>query len=121
MHDDLFDVSGTEEAPVLLLRVVAHPGAGRSEVAGQHGDALRVKVAAPPVDGRANRAVIELIAELFGVKSAQVTLDRGESSRSKRLRVEGVSPEQARRLIEAAVGGSGSRTSGAKRRWGAPR
>jgi len=118
MADDLFDVSGTDDAPVLLLRVVAHPGAGRSEVVGQHGNALRVKVAAPPVDGRANRAVIELIAELLGVKAAQVSLDRGESSRTKRLRIEGVAPDQARRLIDAAIGAPGAR--GGSRRGGPP-
>ena len=119
MADELFDVSGTDDAPVLLLRVVAHPGAGRSEVVGQHGNALKVKVAAPPVDGRANQAVVELISELFGVKPAQVTLDRGESSRTKRLRVEGVTPDQARRLIDAAIGGAGSR-GGSRRRGGPP-
>lgn len=117
MADQLFDVSGSEEQPVILLRVVAHPGAGRSEVVGQHGNALRVKVAAPPVAGRANQAVVELVADVMGVKPAQVSLDRGESSRNKRLRVEGVTPDQARRLLDVALGRSGAGTS---RRHGGP-
>ena len=119
MTEELFDISGTDDAPILLLRVVAHPGAGRSEVVGQHGNALRVKVAAPPVDGRANKAVVELVAELFGVKPAQVTLDSGESSRTKRLRVEGVKPTDAQRLIDAALGGGGTKGRG-QRRGGPP-
>jgi len=120
MADEVFDVTGSEDAPVLLLRVMAHPGAGRSEVVGQQGDALRVKVAAPPVDGRANRAVVELVAEVLGVKPAQVSIDRGESSRSKRLRIEGVTADQARRLLDAAMGSPPGRGSGQRRRRSGP-
>ncbi|HZU71610.1 MAG TPA: DUF167 domain-containing protein [Acidimicrobiales bacterium] len=103
MTADLFDISGTEESPAIVLRVVAHAGAGRSAVAGQHGDALKLKIAAPPVDGRANQACVELVAELLGVPAAQVELVSGQSSRTKRFRVEGVDPEHARRLLTDAV------------------
>lgn len=118
MTDGLFDVSGPEDAPVLHLRVTVHPGAGRSEVVGQHGDSLRLRVAAPPVDGRANRAVVELVAEILGTKPAQVTVESGESSRTKRLRVEGVDPADARRLLTASLDRAGGRASG--RRGGRP-
>ena len=112
MTEGLFDVSGSDEAPVLHLRVMVNPGAGRSEVVGQQGDALKVRVAAPPVDGRANRAVVELMAEVLGVKPGQVAVESGESSRSKRLRVEGVEPDHARRMLDAALERTRARTSG---------
>lgn len=118
MTEALFDVSGSDEDPVLHLRVVVHPGAGRSEVVGQHGDALKVRVAAPPVEGRANRAVIELVADLLGVKPAQVAVESGESSRTKRLQVKGVEPAEATRLLGASLGRVGSRSGG--RRSGPP-
>ncbi|HEX5266071.1 MAG TPA: DUF167 domain-containing protein [Acidimicrobiales bacterium] len=118
MADDLFDVSGSDEAPVLHIRVMVHPGAGRTEVVGQQGDAVKVRVAAPPVEGRANRAVVELMADLLGAKPAQVEVESGESSRAKRLRVEGVDPAHARRILTAALERSGSRASG--RRAGPP-
>lgn len=118
MTEALFDVSGSDEEPVLHLRVVVHPGAGRSEVVGQHGDALKVRVAAPPVEGRANRAVIELVADLLGVKPAQVAVESGESSRTKRLQVRGVEPAEATRLLTASLGRVGSRGGG--RRSGPP-
>lgn len=118
MAEGLFDVSGADDAPVLHLRVVVHPGAGRSEVVGQQGDALKVRVAAPPVEGRANRAVVQLVAELLGAKPAQVEVESGESSRTKRLRVEGVDPADARRILDAALERSGARGGG--RRAGPP-
>lgn len=118
MAEDLFDVSGSEEAPVVHLRVMVHPGAGRTEVVGQQGDALKVRVAAPPVEGRANKAVVQLVAELLGAKAAQVEVESGESSRAKRLRVEGVDPVQVRRILTAALERSGSRSAG--RRGGPP-
>jgi uncharacterized protein (TIGR00251 family) len=102
-----FDVSGTTEDPVVTLRVVVHPGAGRSSIVGQHGDALKLKVAAPPVDGRANQAVVELVAEVLGVPESRVSVVSGQSSRSKRLRVEGVDPDAVQRTLEGLVGRAG--------------
>jgi len=101
--DDLFDIPASDQGDAIVLRVVAHPGAGRTAVMGQHGDALKLKVAAPPVGGRANEACVELVAELFGVKAEQVVLTSGETSRAKRFRVEGVSADDARRAIGRAL------------------
>jgi uncharacterized protein (TIGR00251 family) len=68
-------------------------------VVGPHGDRLKVQIAAPPVDGAANAAVVALVAELAGVPRRAVTLVRGESGRRKTLRVTGVDPGGlARRL-----------------------
>ena len=100
MLDDLFDVS---DDGAVVLRLHVQPGAGRTAVVGRHGDALKVKVAAPPEGGRANEACVALVASLFGVKPAEVELAGGGSSRSKRLRVTGVEPAEVGRLLEEAI------------------
>jgi hypothetical protein len=83
----------------LVVTVHVQPGARRSEVVGPHGDAVKVRVAAPPVDGKANRAVIALLAEVLGVGVGQVELVAGASQRRKRLRVRGVDPATARTTL----------------------
>jgi uncharacterized protein (TIGR00251 family) len=107
--DALFDILEASDPPGsdppgIILRVLAHPGAGRTAIVGQHGDALKLKVAAPPVDGRANKSCATLLASLFGVREAAVSVVSGESSRAKRFRIEGVAGTDAQRLLEQAVG-----------------
>jgi uncharacterized protein len=77
--------SGGEISVVLTLRV--QPGARRTEVAGLHGDAVKVRLAAPPVDGKANAELLRYLADAFGVPLRNVTLVRGETSRQKIVRV----------------------------------
>lgn len=72
----------------LVLTVHAQPGAKRTEVAGVHGDALRIRLAAPPVDGKANAELLRFLADAFGVPRRAVTLVRGEASRQKLVRIE---------------------------------
>lgn len=76
-----------------MLQLRVQPGAGRAGVVGRHGDALKVRVAAPPIDGRANEAVLELIADELGIKSAHVVLVSGHTARTKRVLVRGISLE----------------------------
>ncbi len=76
---------GAAHALVLTLHV--QPGAKRTEVAGVHGDALKVRLAAPPVDGKANAALLRYLSDAFGVPQRAVTLVRGETSRQKTVRV----------------------------------
>jgi uncharacterized protein YggU (UPF0235/DUF167 family) len=71
------------------------------------GGEWKVAVAAPPVDGRANDAVVELVSELLGVKRAQVTLVRGTSARSKVVEVEGLSAEAAESRLAKALAAEG--------------
>ena len=78
-----------------LIRLHIQPRASRTEVAGLHGDALKLRIAAPPVDGEANDAVIRFLAERLGVPRSAVTLERGTSSRAKTVRVAGVDAEVA--------------------------
>jgi uncharacterized protein len=75
------------------LNVHVQPGAKRSEVVGEHGDALKIRVASPPVDGRANEALIAFLATRLGVAKGSVELLAGDSSRKKRLAVRGVSAQ----------------------------
>jgi hypothetical protein len=74
----------------LLLDVRVQPRASRTEFAGRIGDRLRVRLNAPPVDGRANAALVEFVADACGVGRARVTLERGASGRDKRLRLHGL-------------------------------
>jgi uncharacterized protein len=83
---DLYDV--VDDAVVLHVHV--QPGAGRSAIVGRHGDALKVRVAAPPVDDRANDAAGAILAETFGVANGAVELIAGQKSRIKRFRIRGL-------------------------------
>ena len=71
----------------------AQPGARRSEVQGVHGDAIKVRIKARPVDGAANQALLELLAEGMRVPRSRCTLMAGETGRRKRVRIEG--PDRA--------------------------
>lgn len=80
------------------FNVHVQPRASRSEVAGLHGDALKVRLSAPPVEGAANEALVELLARLFDVGKRAVRVVAGASSRAKIVEVDGVSEEQVRSL-----------------------
>ena len=69
------------------------PGAKKTEVVGIHGDALKIRLAAPPVDGKANAALIAFIAERLGAPKARVHLKSGHSSRRKLIEVEAPPPD----------------------------
>jgi uncharacterized protein (TIGR00251 family) len=94
-------VGGNKTTVVLRLHV--QPGAGRTSVAGVHGDALKVRVAAPPDKGRANEACRDLVASLADVKPAAVELTSGGTSRSKRFTVTDVDVEELERRLELAL------------------
>lgn len=70
---------------MMTLAIHVQPRASRNAVVGWHGDALKVALTAPPVDGAANAALIAFIAEYFGLRRSQVSLLRGDSSRQKLL------------------------------------
>lgn len=71
----------------LLLDCHAQPGARHSAFAEVHNQRLKLKIAAPPVDGKANEALIAFISREFGVRKREVVLEKGASSRQKRLRI----------------------------------
>jgi len=79
--------------------VRVQPRASRSEIAGVHGDALKIRLSAPPVDGAANDALVELMAGSLGVAKRAVRIVSGEQSRSKVVEVEGVTAAAVLRLV----------------------
>jgi uncharacterized protein (TIGR00251 family) len=108
---DLYDV----QDGAVVLHVHVSPGAGRSAVTGRHGDAMKVRVAAPPVGGRANAALVEFLAAEFGLKAADVTLVSGATGRAKRFRLGGLDPDDADTAVErllATAGVGGQRRDG---------
>jgi uncharacterized protein len=79
-----------DHAEGCVLWVRAQPGARKAKVSGEHNGALKIAVTAPPQDGRANDALVELLAHLLQLKRAQVELISGDKSRDKRLLIRGV-------------------------------
>jgi uncharacterized protein (TIGR00251 family) len=77
-----------EQGGALVLALHVQPGAKSTEIAGVHGDALKLRLAAPPVEGRANDALLRFLADAFGVPLRQVTLVRGAGSRQKLVRID---------------------------------
>ncbi len=82
-----------------VLSLHVQPGARRSEIAGIHGEALKIRLAAPPVDGKANDCLIGFVAELLDRPRADVVLISGAASRKKRLRVHGATTQALARLL----------------------
>lgn len=80
-------------APSCTLAIKAIPNAPRSEIVGWIGDALKVRIQAPPVEGRANQALCEFLAETFGLPRRSVTVIRGDTTRQKLVRLDGLGPE----------------------------
>ncbi len=86
-----------------IASVVIHvvPRASRTEVAGKHGDAVRIRVSAPPVNGAANDELVRFIARRLGVSRALVTIARGSAGRRKTVTIAGLTTDVARkRLLE---------------------
>ncbi|HEU0034378.1 MAG TPA: DUF167 domain-containing protein [Kofleriaceae bacterium] len=79
--------------------VLVQPRASRAKIGPMHDGRLKIAVTSPPVDGEANAAVIELVADALGVAKSAVQVVAGQSSRRKTLRVAGVTPEQLEELI----------------------
>jgi uncharacterized protein len=83
-------ISIRETAAGVVFRTRVVPRASRSEVAGIQGDALKLRLNAPPVEGKANGECIRFLAEILGVKKAQVTIIAGHTARIKTIAVEGI-------------------------------
>jgi uncharacterized protein (TIGR00251 family) len=81
----------------VTLRLHIQPGAKKSEIAGLHGEALKIRLAAPPVDGRANACLIAFVADRLGIATSQISMVSGSASRAKRICISGVDPALIRR------------------------
>jgi uncharacterized protein (TIGR00251 family) len=77
----------------VILNLHIQPGAKKTEVVGSHGGALKIRLAAPPVDGKANTALLAFIAEKVGTGRTAVELVGGQTSRAKRVRIHAITPQ----------------------------
>ena len=89
----------------VLLKVRAAPGAQADGIKGVHGDALRVAVRAPPERGKANAAVVEVVARSLGLRRSAVSLHGGAASRDKWIRIEGISREDLLGRLRGVLAG----------------
>ncbi|MDO8735754.1 MAG: DUF167 domain-containing protein [Thermoleophilia bacterium] len=94
-------LSGTPDGTLLLVRV--SPGARKSEIMGEAGGRLRIRLQAPPVEGKANRELARFIARELGLKKNRVSLVSGERSREKTLLLQGVSSPEVRERLKSIL------------------
>lgn len=87
----------------LTFTIRVQPNAPRSKVVGAHGDAIKIALAAPPVDGKANAECVRFLAELFGVRRGNVTILTGETARTKVVRVAGGTQKRLEELLEGRL------------------
>jgi uncharacterized protein (TIGR00251 family) len=80
--------------------VKVHPRARKNAITGAVGEVLKVSLAAPPIDGKANAACIDFLAKLLKVPRSSITIAAGKTSRNKVMHVAGLSAEEARRLLK---------------------
>jgi hypothetical protein len=96
-----FTVRDTAQGVQFALRV--QPRASRNAVAGVMGDAIKLAITAPPVDGKANQAVVEYLAELLKVSKSSVTIVSGETGRNKLVAIRGVTVAQVCKALEVEL------------------
>ena len=89
-----------ERQTTLTLHI--QPGAKKTEIAGVHGDALKIRLAAPPVDGKANAALIAFVADRLGLAKSAVTVKSGHSSRRKVVEVTAAPADTVTRLLPSS-------------------
>lgn len=84
------------------LTIQVHPNAKRNEVLGFEEGILRLKIAAPPVEGKANKELISFLSKTLGTRKSGITIDRGETSKVKIVTILGIDREQIYQMIELA-------------------
>lgn len=90
-------ITSSPDGVVIDVRVI--PRAGKAGIAGTRNGAMLVRLNAPPVDGAANAELVEVLSDALGVPRRSVTLESGERSRSKRVRVVGITVEHVNRVL----------------------
>ena len=97
----------TETPEGVVLNVRAQPRSSRAGVDGLIGDAVKVRVRCAPVDGKANKELVETLADEFGIPKSSVVFKSGETSKQKRILIRGVTAAAVMRLLAAKDSGSG--------------
>jgi uncharacterized protein (TIGR00251 family) len=87
----------------LLLRLHVQPRAAANALAGLQGDALKLRLTTPPVDGKANKAVIAYLAKFFHLPKSALVIKSGQQSRSKTVCIKGADEQQVRTLLESVL------------------
>lgn len=90
----------TETPEGVIVNVSARPRSSRAGIDGLFGDTLKVRICCAPVDGKANKELIETLADVFGLPKSSVIFKSGETSKTKRLLLRGVSAADAERIID---------------------
>lgn len=88
-----------EKDDCLILTIHVVPRASKSELIGEHDGALRVRIAAPPIDGAANAELIKLLATKFGVSKSRIEILNGQTSKTKRVKIAGLKSDAARQFF----------------------
>jgi uncharacterized protein (TIGR00251 family) len=96
-------VSLNESAKGITFAVKVHPRARKNAITGLVGDALKLALTAPPVEGKANQAVIEFFADLFEIPRSSVTIASGETSRNKVVRISGMDRAAVQQRLSGAL------------------
>ena len=97
LKEDLIKFEDKDGAVFFSVRVV--PRASKSEIAGELGDAVKVRLCSPPVDGAANAELIKLLARRFRVSRGRVEIISGQTSKTKRIRITGVTADELKNLF----------------------
>jgi len=87
----------------LALNVYVQPRASKNRVAGMHGSAIKVCVTAPPVENKANEAVIHFIADLFGVPKSSISIKSGRQGRNKKVLIMNLTLDEAQEILSRAL------------------
>ncbi len=90
----------TKEGVVLTVKAV--PRAAKSEIAGIDDEWIRVRIKAPPVDGKANEAIVKFFAEFFSLPKGSVSIVSGDTARLKRIKISGLAADKAKEALSAA-------------------
>lgn len=90
-----------ESGDGVILRIQVQPRASRDEVVGPHGDALKIRITAPPVAGAANKHLLKFLAKKLQVASSQMSIASGATSRAKSIAIEGISADKVRQRLIA--------------------
>jgi len=93
----VLDIVTTNSGIILSIRT--QPGSSKNRIIGEYGGRLKLAVTAAPEKGKANKAVIELLADTLHINESSIQIISGESSRDKRLMIEGLAPEDIKSLL----------------------
>ena len=94
----MIDLTEKDGSIIFAVRII--PRASRSEIVGELGGALKIKISAPPVDGAANKELVKLLSKYFSVSKSLVEIVSGETSKKKRVRIDGFDSKAFLRKIK---------------------